>query len=308
MRRICLFGPTTVLDPDDGSRVRLQGKHARIVGVLGLTPGHPVSKDRLADLVWEGSPPPSYPQTLDSDVCVLRRRAGLGPGRSSALATTTAGYVLDPDRIEVDLTRATELALQARQEPAAQSVVTSSRVLDLAGGELLEDEPYAAWAVEARTAWAATEAETCLHASRVALVTGDTALGVRSARRALALRPTSETAAVQLMRALWWAGQRGEAIRVFLDLQRSMVEELGEQPGAEARELYLTILGDDGLGQESSGDAEHLRLLLRLLRGALDLTPGVRAPARDAELALAATRAMSLLDALPREHAGLRAT
>ncbi|WP_022920008.1 AfsR/SARP family transcriptional regulator [Ornithinimicrobium pekingense] len=290
--QVRLFGPTRVV-PATGAEVRLTGKHGRILALLALQPGHPVAKDRLAETLWDNDPPRSYQQTLDSDVCVLRRRAGLGPGRSSALATTPAGYVLDPERVGVDLDTARTLAARAEVEPATTAVRIASAALEVASGALLEDEPYAQWAEEARAGWSRTEYGLCLRTSRVALVAGDLALGVTAARRALGVRPASEEAAVQLMRAYWWAGRRADAIREFLQLQETLLEELGERPGPEARELYLTILRDEGPEGEDGVDAEHLRLLLQLLRGALDLTPGVRAPALDTELAAAASAALS---------------
>ena len=290
--RLVLFGPTRVVGPG-GTAARLTGKQARILSLLALSPGHPVSKDRLAEVLWEGRPPRSFQQTLDSDVCVLRRTAGLGPGRSSALGTTSAGYVLDPGRVRVDLDEARVLAARAADEPAAAAVVSAVAALELAEARLLEDEPYAPWAEEAREDWSRTEYALCLRASRAALVVGDLTLAVTAASRALGVRPTSEEAATQLMRAHWWTGRRAEAIRVFLRLQDLLLDELGERPGREARELYLTVLRDDGPTVDGGADAEHLRLLLQLLREALDLTPGVRAPALDAELAAAASQALS---------------
>ncbi|MCA1783705.1 MAG: BTAD domain-containing putative transcriptional regulator [Dermatophilaceae bacterium] len=293
---IRLFGPTTVIDRDTPERVTsIRGKQGRILAVLGLQPGHPVHKDRLAEAVWDGRPPPSFRQALDSDVCVLRRRAGLGPGRSSALATTASGYVLDPERVSVDLADARALAERARTQQAALAVASAHAALELASGELLEDEPYAVWADEARSAWRSTEVDLCLLGSRTAIVTGDVSLAIRCGQRALARSPASEQAAVQLMRALWWGDRRTEAIHVFLTLRESMLEEFGEQPGQEAQNLYLTILRD---GAMNAGDGvddsfEHLRLALKLLRGALDVMPGVRAPAHDADLAAAAAAALA---------------
>lgn len=294
--RVNLFGPTTVIDPAAPQRpTPLRGKHGRILAVLGLQPGRPVDKDRLAEAVWDGHPPPSFRQALDSDVCVLRKRAGLGPGRSSALATTASGYVLDPDRVSVDLSEARTLAERAQAQRAAAASSSAHAALELASGELLEDEPYAVWAQEARDAWRATEIELCLLASRAAIVTGDATLAIRCGQRALARQPASEQAAVQLMRALWWGNRRTEAIRVFLTLRDSMLDELGEHPGREAQDLYLTILRDDALGSGEVGEQsfEHLQLALELLRGALDVTPGLRAPAHDADLAATAAAALA---------------
>lgn len=293
--RVYLFGPTRVAHAEQpGHATHLLGKQGRILALLSLQPGHPVDKDRLAEAVWNGQPPPSFRQALDSDVCVLRRRAGLGPGRSSALATTGSGYVLDPERVSVDLADAHGLATRARREQAASAVHTAQAALTLASSELLENEPYAVWAQAARDSWRSAELDLCLVASRAAIVTGDIALAIQCGQRALTRWPSSEQAAVQLMRALWWGGRRAEAIRVYLALRQSMLDELGEQPGRDAQNLYLTILRDDGLPSGDDADSlEHLRLALALLRCALDGTPGVRAPAHDTDLAAAVAAALA---------------
>ena len=98
MLQIRLFGPTVVLTDGDNSQVSDLGgvKPRQILEILAANPGAPVTKDRLADLLWDGEPPKSYVGTLESYVCVLRRRLGLGPGRTSPLATTSNGYLLDP--------------------------------------------------------------------------------------------------------------------------------------------------------------------------------------------------------------------
>lgn len=293
--RVHLFGPTRVTDRDrPGSTTRLLGKQGRILALLALHLGHPVSKDRLADAVWDGHPPPSYRQALDSDVCVLRRRTGLGPGRTSALATTTAGYVLDPDRVWVDLAESVELCKRAHAGRSDDAVGAARAALELASSELLEDEPYAEWAREARESWRSTENEICLLGSRAGIVTGDTGFAVRCGERAFARSPASEQAAVQLMRALWWAGRRGEAIRAFLALKATLLEELGEQPGWEAQRLYLTILREGEPAPTPSPDGlDHLRLTLELLRDALERTPGVHTPAHNADLAAAAAAVLA---------------
>ena len=65
-----------------------------------------------------------------------------------------------------------------------------------------------------------------------------------------------------------------------------MAEELGDEPNLDSRELYLAILRDNPAShQERSADERsELRMLLRLLRQTLDVTPGVQAPDRDAAL------------------------
>src|SRR3954465_7580885 len=50
-----------------GAKVR------QVLEILALTPGRPVAKDQLAELLWEGAPPPSWLATLEAYVSQLRR-------------------------------------------------------------------------------------------------------------------------------------------------------------------------------------------------------------------------------------------
>ena len=67
MITIALFGEITVRR--DGKLVGgLSAKERQILAILALSAGNPVPRDRLADQLWEGSPPASYVGTLDSYV------------------------------------------------------------------------------------------------------------------------------------------------------------------------------------------------------------------------------------------------
>jgi DNA-binding SARP family transcriptional activator len=97
------------------------------------------------------------------------------------------------------------------------------------------------------------------------------------------------------MRALWFAGRRSEALRVYADLRQSLLEELGDDPGEESHALYLAILheGESSTATDPRQSRAELRTLLRLLRQAIDDLPGVHAPASDARLSEVAVRALA---------------
>jgi DNA-binding SARP family transcriptional activator len=289
-----LFGPGAVVRPDGTAPSASLGgaKLRRILEVLALEAGHPVTKDRLAELVWEGKPPASYFAALESYVCVLRRKAGLGAGRASAIATTAGGYLLDADRVSVDCHEFAALAARACTEPSAASLLTARQALALKVGTLLDDEPYAEWAARARDRCRAQETSLCVRASAAALVTGCTGEAVDLARRAVDLSPLAEEATQRLMRALWLSGRRADALRAYLDLRAGTLEELGEEPSRDTHRLYLAILRQEGC--VDAVDSRHdLRILLQLLRQTLEVTPCARAPALDAELAASAIAALN---------------
>ena len=66
--------------------------------------GRPVTKDQLAERLWEGAPPQSWLTTLEAYVSKLRRALAPGvPVRRSVVVTTSGGYRLDDERVSVDL-------------------------------------------------------------------------------------------------------------------------------------------------------------------------------------------------------------
>jgi DNA-binding SARP family transcriptional activator len=297
MIEIKLFGQTSaVVNGQEVPASSLSAKQRRILEILALNAGSPVTKERLADLLWEGSPPASYVGTLDSYVCVLRRTLGLGAGRSSLLATTPVGYVLAiGDEVSVDLWQFQALAAEAADACGEQAVATTQAALQLVRGELLADVLYADWAVRAREVSDRMLVEVCLKGAQRANALGKSATAERFARLAVEKDVVCEDAWRQLMLAHWFSGRRGRALAAYGELRAAMAEQVGDEPSSETYQLYLTILRD-----ASEADARHLdderaelTTLLRLLRQALDCMPGVRAPARDAALSEVAMRALA---------------
>src|SRR5919112_363549 len=148
MMYLTLFGVTTVLSEDSpvGTTEFGGGKPREILEILAVAGGAPVAKDRLAELLWDGTPPKSWVATLESYISVLRRRLGCAPGRKSEIATTMNGYRLDLTRVSVDLVRFRSLAAEAARLPVAESLCLVDEALALASGALLASEPTADWA------------------------------------------------------------------------------------------------------------------------------------------------------------------
>ena len=292
---IRLFGPTAVeIDGRLLPGVSVGRRPRQILEILALSAGVPVGKDRIADLLWEGDPPASYPGTLESYVCLLRRGLGLGSGRNSVLATTSTGYLLDPDRVHVDLTTFRGLTAISLDSSAAASVTRTVEAMRLVTGELLASEPYAAWAVEAREVTRREIVAACVRGARLAIGIGDVSHAVALANFAVDHDRLCEEAWQHLMRVHWLSGQRSDALRAYAELRAAIVEELGEEPSPDSRELYLAILRDNPAARanSSAGEGVELRMLLRLLRQTLEITPGVHAPAQDSELSEVALNAL----------------
>jgi DNA-binding SARP family transcriptional activator len=291
---ITLFGHVEVVV--DGIPITgLSRKQCQVLAILALEPGVPVSKERLADLLWEGDPPTSYVGTLDSYVCTLRRRLGLRAGRTSVLATTQAGFVLQED-VVVDLSRFWACVRLPAEATNAEVVAHAERALAIADLELLVDAPYAEWAARARDVVSTALVELCAHGAQRANALGETQRAVHLATAAVRRDPVCEDAWRQLMLAHWFSGRRARALAAYGELRQVLCDELGDEPGQESQQLYLAILGDSAepVTQRVEDPFTDLRAILQLLRQTLESTPGVRVPARDAALSEVAARALTM--------------
>lgn len=295
MIEIGLIGNMTVR-VDGQLATGMNGKQRQVLAILALQADAPVSKEQLADRLWQGSPPGSYSGSLDSYVCVLRRHLRLPAGRTSRLATTQAGFMLSTgEDLVVDLSQFRQLARSAQDASSAEVVTVAQQALDLGPGELLADMPYADWALEARDAFRHEAVDLAVQGAQRANALGKHGLAERLAVSATQRESLREDAWRQLMLARWFSGRRGSALGAYGEMRDALATCVGVEPGQESQDLFLTILRDLPRAGTFLADDQgtELRILLRLLRQTLDSRPGLRAPARDAALSEVAVQALA---------------
>ncbi len=98
------------------------------------------------------------------------------------------------------------------------------------------------------------------------------------------------------MLAYWLSGRRSRALEVYAQFRAAVAELLGDEPSEVSQQLYLTILQSQPATSHAASSYDHmsrLSALLLLLRQELEITPGVRAPALDAELSVVAAQALA---------------
>ena len=278
MLHLKLFGETTFTDASGGPvAVDLGGvKPRQILEMLALSSG-PLSKDRIADLLWDEDPPKSYRSTLESYVCVLRRGLAHGRGRAAAIRTVMHGYILDTEMVTTDVSQFRALSRAAAQAPTAGAALPFYRdALGLVTGELLASESYAGWAVREREQFSVELAACATRAAQTASATGAPDEAAQMARVAVAEDPLAEEACRMLMRALAACGRRCEALKTYLRLRDDLRSELGVAPSAETQTLYADILGSGvRAAQGPRGEAgDEISTVLELLRHAVRAMPG----------------------------------
>ncbi|GHJ59834.1 hypothetical protein NOK12_23520 [Nocardioides sp. OK12] len=303
---IRLFGATTVRCGCGCGRPPTDAfggpKPQQIVEILALSAGTPVSKEKLADLLWEGRPPRSYLGTLESYVCVLRRSLArsCGDGGAAGIMTVPNGYVVVPGVVKVDLMQFRALVSAAVVNTAhdhATALSALEAALSLVKGELLASESLASWALGEREEFRDELAQAASLAAEHALALERFGAAVRLATTAVRADQFAEDAWRTMMAALWASGRRSQALHRFSQLRDLLVDELGAEPSRETTDLYLAILRG-GASREAgahrerddAAGAEEVRILVGLLRQILTSVPGLELPPREGEVVRAAHR------------------
>jgi SARP family transcriptional regulator, regulator of embCAB operon len=273
---ISLLGHTTVHLCDqsghaDGAGVRIWTKPRQILEILALDPGVPVTKDVLAVAMWGSHPPARSASTVESYVSVLRRHLRVPQGTSAALATTTNGYVLDPEQVRVDLDQVRSGLERSLRSTGETRMSEAERLVDVPVDRLLASEPFETWAVQARHDLGTLAHRAFMQAAHEANESRQPARAVRLARAALRQDEISEAACLELMTALYHTGQTSDALLAYDDLRRSLRVEVGVEPSGTIRELYLRILRD----QPHTVNRREVRTLLQLVGRAVAGLPQV---------------------------------
>src|SRR5215468_3498192 len=212
-----ILGPLQVTHVD--APVPLGGPRERVLlAALLVEQGRVVSVDGLARALWGDHPPATARHQVAIGVSRLRKAFTTAGARREVIATRAPGYLvadgwLDARCFEERAKRAHDaLAAGDREEAAAleerRLLVTEERIgleLDLGRPE----EPV-----------------------------GDLLALVRA-------HPLRERLRVLLMLALQRAGRRAEALAVYQDGRRQLVETLGIEPGQQLRAVHQALLRDE---------------------------------------------------------------
>ena len=221
-----ILGPLEVLD--DGDVITVAGRKQRtLLAVLLLNANRVVSIDSLIDALWGESPPSTAGKAIQVYVSQLRRILGKGH-----LQTKTPGYVFKVESNELDLHRFEELLDQAKDPSCEAPAETLRSALALWRGPVLEEFAYESFARlelaridELRLTCLEERIENDLTGGRHAEIIGDL-------EALVAEHPLRERLRGLLMLALYRSGRQAEALEVYQETRRILVDELGIEPGS----------------------------------------------------------------------------
>ncbi|MFC0506290.1 BTAD domain-containing putative transcriptional regulator [Micromonospora costi] len=238
-----LLGPFEAYQ--DGHRVDLGSRRQErcILAVLLLEADHLVPTDRLIDLLWNGRPPASARRALHT--YIGRLRASLAP-YAVRIRTGGDGYLVERGEHTIDADEFSALAYRASgTTDPAERVRLLDRALALWRGPVLAGtadgdlrERLHGPLEELRLTGLELRAEAQLALGRHLRV-------INELTPLLALHPTREQFAATLMTALYRGGRQADALALYRSTRRTLVEELGIEPGMRLREVQRRILRDD---------------------------------------------------------------
>jgi DNA-binding SARP family transcriptional activator len=262
-----ILGPIEVWA--NGSQLPLGGpKQRALLALLLLDARRVVAADRLIDRLWGERPPPTAAASVQNLVSQLRKL--LGP---DVLVTKPPGYRIDVDVDQLDLARFERAVEAARNEPAPERSRLLREALSLWRGQPLADLAYETFAAneigrleELRLAALEERIEADLEAGRHAELVGELEALVRD-------HPLRERLRGQLMLALYRSGRQAEALDVYHDARRRLVDELGIEPSEALQRLHGAILRHDARlesdGRRAAPDDRVRDVVDVLLRGRL---------------------------------------
>jgi DNA-binding SARP family transcriptional activator len=238
-----ILGPLEVRD--EGREVSLGGPRPRaLLTVLLLHPNQVVSADRLIEEIWGKDSRSRSSAALRVNIARLRQALP-----RDVVATRPPGYVLRVDPEELDLHRFERLVDEARSlRDRGRPADAAQRLRDALS--LWRGPPLADFAYEGFAEAAIARLEEIRLAAVELRIDADLALGrhdelVGELESLVVEHPLRERLRRYLMTALYRSGRQAEALGIYQDARRALVEELGIDPSPELQDLEQAILRHD---------------------------------------------------------------
>jgi DNA-binding SARP family transcriptional activator len=222
-----------------------------LLAALAMEPRRFVPVARLSELLWKGAPP-RRPATGIQGMASQLRRTMRESGADATLISRRGAYALDVPADCVDVQRFRRLVSEAqaagvsptRVERFAEALALwrGPALADLGDGhelETLRDQLQQAQQ-QAHRAWIAAHVDI-----------GEPTAVLAPLTRWAENEPLNEHAHALLMRALYQAGRRFDALMVYRRARRRLTAELGAEPGLELQACHQAILKGNAIDQVS---------------------------------------------------------
>lgn len=208
-------------------------KAQTLIKQLALAPGHRLHREQLLDALWPDLDPKAAANNLHRALYIARRT--VEPDGATVPCLQVRGEV-----VSLGGSRPLWVDVEAFEQAAARARQTNSEgdlqaALELYGGDLLPEDPYADWCAARREALRQAHQSLLVRFASVCERTEADGPAADMLVRALALDPAWEDGHVALMRLHAVGGRTGEALRQYGRLRSALRRDLdaSPQPGTE---------------------------------------------------------------------------
>ena len=230
--------------PHDLGPARARG----VLAILLLTPRTIVPSDVLIDRLWDSEPPPKARESLSVYIARLRGALRQAVGEDVQLIGRARGYQLDVDPEAVDLHQFRRLRRQADALAASGDYEHAARLLREADG-LWRGQALAGvrgdWVARMRDSLEEERRAAILERVECEMELGRHADLVGELHQLLTQYPLDETLTAHQMAALYWTGRPADALSLYRETRRRLVDEQGAEPGTLLAGLHQRILVRD---------------------------------------------------------------
>ncbi|HEV2935018.1 MAG TPA: BTAD domain-containing putative transcriptional regulator [Streptosporangiaceae bacterium] len=238
-----ILGPLEVAD--GSQRLELGGPRQQVVlAMLLLSPNNVVTLGRLQEAIYGEDLPPTSRSQAQISISSLRRLF-TSHGHAATIATRAGGYVIGVGAGQLDSQRFRELVTTARHSSHLDQAVAAYRdALRLWRGSALDG-------IDSQLVRAAASR---LDEERLATIEDRLTLELDLGRHHELVGelaelvdefPLRERLRGQLMLALYRCDRTAEALQVYRQARRTMIDELGIEPGEPLQKLEHAILTTD---------------------------------------------------------------
>ena len=240
--RVQLCGRFAFMVADDPVHSALPGRRARLLlAYLAARRERPTGRIELLNTLW---PDGAAHSGATLSVLLSKVRALIAPaeitGRGTLQLHLPAEAIVDVERA-VEAVHQAESAVAQREWRRAWGAALTAQMITARGFLTEYDEawiePWRAQLDLVHQRALASHSEACLRIGGPELPGAE-----RSARRLITRAPLSETGYRLLMQALAERGDTAAALTVYEQLRRTIRDELGVDPGPEARRLHQRLL------------------------------------------------------------------
>jgi DNA-binding SARP family transcriptional activator len=238
-----ILGPLEAFDGDRA--ISLGGARQRaVLALLVLHGNETLTSDVIVDELWGEEAPPTAVKVLQNCVSALRKE--LPP---ETIRTVAGAYSLTLEPEELDRDRFERLLAEGRAALAAGDHADAAEQLRAALA-LFRGAPLSDFAYEAFANEEVARLDELHVAAQEDLIEAELALGrhdelVPLLESLVTRYPLRERLRWQLMLALYRAGRQAEALEAYRAARRTLLAELGIEPGPALHELERAILAQD---------------------------------------------------------------